>query len=159
MSTVHFKVDDTLRRHNKTPAALIKASGLAKTTVYNIVNNKAKAVELATLSKLMVGLRELTDEEVAITDILEEESKPDWREEILKNAKPIGLEALQKLIPDWTAEEKAHNERVWAELEADKRTQAAKGSARLREIEQLFQPEPGSNTPDNDPDNNVAKVQ
>ena len=141
MSNIYFKVDDTLRRYKKTPAALIGASGLAKTTVYNIVNNKAKAVELETLVKLIAGLRELTKENIAITDIIEEEVKPDWREKVLKNAEPIGMEALQKLIPKWTEEEKAHNERIWAELEAEKRAEATRGSARLREVEQLFQPE------------------
>ena len=79
MSDIHFKLDDTLRRYKKTPFALVEASGLAKATVYKIVNNEAKAVKLETISKLMDGLRELTGEVVTLDDVLEETNKPDWR--------------------------------------------------------------------------------
>lgn len=121
MATVHFRLDDTLRRHKKNAAALVKASGLAKATVYNIVNNKAKAVELETLSKLLNGLRELTGEEASIDDILEKESQPDWREEILKKAKPFDWDKMMAEIPDWTQEEKAENIRVFEELERERK--------------------------------------
>jgi DNA-binding Xre family transcriptional regulator len=96
MATVQFNLETILRRNKKTASALIEATGLAKTTVYNIVNNKAKAVELETLAKLMSGLRDLTGEPVAIGDILKEEKIPDWREEILRNAKPFDWEETLK---------------------------------------------------------------
>ncbi|MEM7734854.1 MAG: helix-turn-helix transcriptional regulator [Deinococcota bacterium] len=121
MSPVHFKVGETLRIHNQTPAALIEASGLAKTTVYNIVNNKAKAVELETLSKLMAGLRELTKEDVSIADILQEETKPDWREELRKNAKPFYWDEVKKELPELTPQEKAEADEVVALLDAQRK--------------------------------------
>jgi DNA-binding Xre family transcriptional regulator len=141
VTTAHFKLDDILRRHKVSALALAKASGLAKTTVYNIVNNKAKAVELGTLGRLLAGLEQLTGENMTFDDLLEKDSTFDWRREVLKNARPLGAEALKALIPDWLPVEKEHNWRVWQEIEAEKRAAAKRGSRRLREIEQLFRPE------------------
>lgn len=138
MSNVHFKLDDTLRRYKKTPFALVEASGLAKATVYKIVNNEAKAVKLETISKLMNGLRELTGEAVTLDDVLEEINRPDALEELLKDAKPFDWEEMKKHIPDWTPEEREHNERVWQEIEALKDANRQQESRRLREIEALF---------------------
>ncbi|MEZ4629418.1 MAG: helix-turn-helix transcriptional regulator [Deinococcales bacterium] len=90
---IHFKVDDVLHQHKKSASSLIEASGLAKTTVYNIINNKAKAVELTTLGKLLMGLREITSQDLKLTDILEEEE--DWREAIFRQTKPFSWQKLQ----------------------------------------------------------------
>jgi hypothetical protein len=138
MSTVHFKVGETLRRYNKTPAALIETSGLAKTTVYNIVNNKAKAVELETLSKLIAGLRELIQQDVSITDILEEDVQPDWREEIFKNAKPFHWDKIRKELPELTLEEKAEADEVIAFLDAQRKQDEPYLSKRLQEMLEIF---------------------
>lgn len=138
MSTVHFKVGDTLRRHNKTPAALIEASGLAKTTVYNIVNNKAKAVELETLGKLITGLRELTQAEVDISDIIEEETQPDWREELLKNAKPFNWAEVKATLPEWTEEEQAENDALLERLESERKKNRGQPSKRIQQMLEIF---------------------
>ncbi|CAN5874446.1 hypothetical protein BH24DEI2_BH24DEI2_20830 [soil metagenome] len=141
MSTVHFKLDDTLRRHKKTASALVEASGLAKATVYNIVNNKAKAVELGTLSKLIKGLHKLTGEEATINDILEKESQPDWREEILKNAKPFDWDAMMADIPDWTEEEKVENEEFVKILEEQRKIDRELSLEREKRLLALFEEE------------------
>ena len=138
MTTVHFKVGDTLRRHNKTPAALIETSGLAKTTVYNIVNNKAKAVELATLGKLIAGLRELTQEDVSISDIIEEETQPDWREELFKNAKPFYWDEVKKTLPELTPAEKAEADEVVARLDAQRKQDKPYLSKRIQQMLEVF---------------------
>lgn len=139
MSTIHFKLDDTLRRHKKTPAALVEASGLAKATVYNIVNNKAKAVELETLSKLMSGLRKLTKEDITLTDIIEEESKPDWREEILKNAKPFNWAEIEKTLPPLTPEEEAEADEFIRFLEERRKESIALSAKRQEKLFELFE--------------------
>ena len=138
MPTVHFKLDDTLRRHKKNAAALIEASGLAKATVYNIVNNKAKAVELETLSKLIYGLHKLTGEEVSINDILEKETQPDWREEILRNAKPFDWDKMMADIPDWTDEEREENARVFEEIERERKESAQHPSKRIEQMLEIL---------------------
>ena len=141
MSTIHFKLDDTLRRHKKTPAALIEASGLAKATVYNIVNNKAKAVELETLAKLMAGLRELTKEDIKLNDIIEEETKPDWREEILKNAKAFNWDEVQALIPEWSEEEQEENDAFIELLEQQRKLGRELSIKRTEKLLELFEDE------------------
>lgn len=138
MTTVHFKVGDTLRRHNKTPAALIEASGLAKTTVYNIVNNKAKAVELETLGKLITGLRELTQEDVGINDIIKEATQPDWREEIFRNAKPLDWDAMMATIPDWTEEEQRENDAFIEFLESERKKNRGQPSKRIQQMLEIL---------------------
>lgn len=138
MSNVHFKLDDTLRRYKKTPFALVEASGLAKATVYKIVNNEAKAVKLETISKLMNGLRELTGEAVTLDDVLEEINKPDWREEILKNAKPLDWDKMMAGIPDWTEEEREENSRVFEEIERERREDAKRPSKRIEQMLEIF---------------------
>lgn len=60
-----------LKRHNRSAYALVRASGLARGTVYAIARGEAKAVELDTLAKLAAGLEALTGEPVAVGDLLE----------------------------------------------------------------------------------------
>ena len=142
MTTLHFKLDDTLHRHKKSAAALVEASGLAKATVYNIVNNKAKAVELETLAKLMDGLRSLTGESVTLSDILEEQTQPDWREEIFRNAKPLDWDEMMANIPDWTDEEKAENEDFIRILEEQRKIDLELDKKRDEKLLALFEDEP-----------------
>lgn len=139
MSNIHFKLDDTLRRYKKTPFALVEASGLAKATVYKIVNNEAKAVKLETISKLMNGLRELTGEAVTLDDVLEETNRPDALEELLKNAKPFDWEEMKKHIPDWTEEEKAENEAFIKVLEEQREVDRKLDTERTKKLLELFE--------------------
>ena len=138
MSTVRFNLDIFLRQHKTTPLALAEASDLSKTTVYNIVNNKAKAVELETLGKLLTGLRTLTGETIDMNDILKEETIPDWREAILRNAKPFDWEAIQKLLPPLTPEDKAEGEAFIAFLEEGRKRDRELSEERNRKLLELF---------------------
>ncbi len=61
MNTTQWKLSDTLRRYRKSALALARASGLAKTTVYNILHNKSKAVELETWANCWRALRPLPE--------------------------------------------------------------------------------------------------
>jgi DNA-binding Xre family transcriptional regulator len=107
-----------LRRFRKSPLALVRVTGLAKTTVYNIVNKKAKAVEVETLDKLVAGLEVLTGETMHISDVIERESHPNpLLEEIIKDAQPFDWEKVQRLIPEWSAEDQQENEAFLEALE------------------------------------------
>ena len=136
---VNWRVAETLRRHGQTPAALARASGLNKTTVYNIVNNRSKAVELETLYKLVEGLEKLTGDSVSFDEVFEK-PKPldDWRSQVFKQARRLSKEELRSLIPDWTPEEQAHNERVLKEIEKEKQEELRLQEERQRELEALF---------------------
>jgi predicted transcriptional regulator len=120
----HWKLETTLRRFGKTPMALAKASGLTKTTIYNMVNGSSQAVQLETLDKLLAGLEHLTGQRLSVSEVLEREAKPNaLLEELLHNTKPVNWQELEQFIPDWTAEERAQNEArmLEAELERPKR--------------------------------------
>lgn len=140
MTTAHWKLQDTLRRHGKTTVALVRASGLTKTTVYNIVNGKSKAVELETLGKLVAGLEKLTGQAMSFDDVLEREPpKRNARlEKLLKDAKPFDWEEVKKLIPDWTPEEQADNEVFLKVLEEQRQIDRELSLKRDRELLKLF---------------------
>lgn len=113
-----WKLEGTLRRFGKTPMALARASGLTKTTIYNMVNNTSQAVQLETLDKLLIGLEHLTGQHFSVADVLEREVKPNaLLEELLRDAKPVDFAELNKHIPAWTDEERIENEAFLRELE------------------------------------------
>lgn len=98
--------------------ALARASGLTKTTIYNMVNNTSQAVQLETLDKLLIGLEHLTGQHFSVADVLEREVKPNaLLEELLRDAKPVDFAELNKHIPAWTDEERIENEAFLRELE------------------------------------------
>ena len=134
----HSKLEPLLRRHNKSVLALAKASGLAKTTVYNLVNNRAKAVELETLSKLADGLERLTGKTITFDDVLEK--KPQERntllDDLLKDAKPLDWDKMMAGIPDWTQEEREENSRVF-EIERERKN-AKRPSKRIEQMLEIF---------------------
>lgn len=140
MSTTHFKLEPLLRRHNKSVLALAKASGLAKTTVYNIVNNKAKAVELETLSKLVDGLERLTGKAVTFDDVLEKEPRErnSLLDDLLKDAKPLDWDKMMASIPDWTEEEREENSRIFEEIERARKEDAKRPSKRIEQMLEIF---------------------
>ena len=139
MPTTHFKLESLLRRHNKSVLALAKASGLAKTTVYNIVNNRAKAVELETLSKLIDGLEHLTGKTISFDDVLEKEPRERnaLLDDLLKDAKPLDWDKLMAGIPDWTEAEREENARVFEEIERERKN-AKRPSKRLEQMLEIF---------------------
>jgi DNA-binding Xre family transcriptional regulator len=140
VTTAHWKLQDTLRRHGKTTVALAQASGLTKTTVYNIVNGKSKAVELKTLGKLVAGLEKLTGQPMSFDDVLEREPAQTntLLREILKDAKPFDWDEVKKHIPDWTPEERAENEAFLEALETQREMDRASSLERDQESLKLF---------------------
>ncbi|WP_407543725.1 helix-turn-helix transcriptional regulator (plasmid) [Deinococcus radiomollis] len=61
-----------LQRRNLTPYRLVKESGLAQATVYNMARVPAQRVDLDTVSTLLKALERLTGEQVTMDDLLEE---------------------------------------------------------------------------------------
>lgn len=141
MIDTRFKLEPLLRQHKKTPLALAQASGLSKTTVYNLVNNKAKAVELQTLDKLMAGLERLIGRPVGFGEILEK--RPSGKQErlarLLKDAKPFNWAEVEKNLPPLTPEEKAENEEFTRVLEEARKTSLELSRARDRRLLELFE--------------------
>jgi DNA-binding Xre family transcriptional regulator len=60
-----------LEANNLTGYALRKATGLSSNTIYPLVNGTAKATSLATLQKVIAGLRQLTGNAVSVCDLLD----------------------------------------------------------------------------------------
>jgi hypothetical protein len=91
----------------------------ADPTIWLLGEEAKPAVELETLGKLMDGLERLTGETITFNDVLEKEppKQNSLLEELLKNAKPFDWEEMKKLIPEWTPEERAENERFMQALE------------------------------------------
>jgi transcriptional regulator with XRE-family HTH domain len=138
----HWKLEGTLRRVGKTPMALARASGLTKTTIYNIVNNNSQAVQLETLDKLLIGLEHLTGQQFSVSDVLEREVKPNaMLEELLRDAKPVSWEELNQHIPDWTAEEREENEAFLRELERERLERIERQPIRDAELLETFMPQ------------------
>lgn len=148
MVNTYFKLELLLRQHKKTPLALAEASGLSKTTVYNLVNNKAKAVELETLDKLMAGLEQLLGRPVRFDEILEKRPIPKEARlaRLLKGARPFHWEEVQKALPPLTPEEKAEDEAFLRVLEEARQTDLEQSQARDRRLLELFE-EPGPKNP------------
>jgi DNA-binding Xre family transcriptional regulator len=69
--SVRWKVRELLDKHDKTPYALWKASGLSRNTVYDIASDKRDRVDFDTLAGIISGLRTLTGETVTPNDLLE----------------------------------------------------------------------------------------
>ncbi len=68
---MRWKLQDYLERHNLNAHRLVKASGLSSNTVYPMTRGEAQRVSLATLETVLLALRDLTGERVAIGDLLE----------------------------------------------------------------------------------------
>ena len=141
MAATYFKLEPLLRQHKKTPLALAEASGLSRTTVYNIVGNKARAIELQTLDKLMMGLEKLIGRPVGVGDILEKRplSKQERLEQLLKDAKPFNWAELEKSLPPLTPEEKAENEEFIKILENVRKVDRQLSAEQDRKLLELFE--------------------
>ena len=129
MSHTRWTLAETLRRHSKKPPALARASGLSKNTVYDIVNGKTKAVTLETLDKLLSGLEEITGTAMSVEDVLKREQPAGIDTHLLAqvvNIQPLDARELLALVPDWTDQERAENDRFWAEYEAEKAERRAR---------------------------------
>lgn len=139
MTQTHWTLAETLRRNGKNVSALVKASGLSKNTVYDIVNGKSQAVTLETLDKLLSGLEELTQAPVTLEDVLSREQGSDIDPELLaqlSGIQPFNWADIKRTLPDWTPEEQAENERMFGELEEDRRS---RGDTRMQKLEALWE--------------------
>jgi len=144
MQSTRFKLEPLLRQHRTNPLALASASGLSKTTVYNIVNNKAKAIELQTLDKLLMGLEKLLGRPVSYNEVFErpQSTKQDRLEQLLKGAKPFSSKEWRKEWPAWTPEEQTENEAFLQALaEARKADMELSAEQDKRLIELFDEPE------------------
>lgn len=61
-----------LKRHGLTPYRLVKESGLAQATVYNMARTPAQRIDLDTVGTMLDALRRMTGERVTVDDLLEE---------------------------------------------------------------------------------------
>jgi hypothetical protein len=61
-----------LQRRQLTPYRLVKESGLAQATVYNMARAPAQRVDLDTVNAVLKALRRMTGEPVTMDDLLEE---------------------------------------------------------------------------------------
>ena len=68
---VRWKVREFLEEHNLTPYRLMVSSGLAKGTVYRLVNDNSTGISPETLNSILSALTELTGQPVGITEVLE----------------------------------------------------------------------------------------
>jgi DNA-binding Xre family transcriptional regulator len=71
MVTVKWKLRQYLDAHGKTPYALWKASGLSRTAVYDICNDKQDGLRFEAMGKIMAALETLTGRAVTPNDLLE----------------------------------------------------------------------------------------
>lgn len=138
MTATHWTLAQTLQRRGISPHALIKATGLSKGTVYDIVNGKSQAITLETVDRLLDGLEQLTGQRLTLTDVLDRTEPEDPYAHLFVDAKPYDPQEASKLIPDWTPEEKAELDRTWDALEQEKRERQARGDRRMRELEAIF---------------------
>lgn len=138
MTATHWTLAQTLQRRGVTTHALIKASGLAKGTVYDIVNGKSQGITLETVDKLLSGLEQLTGERLSVEAVLAREEPADPYAHLFVNAKPYDWEVARKLIPDWTPEELAADDLYWAELAAEKRAWRDSTDKRLQQLADIF---------------------
>jgi DNA-binding Xre family transcriptional regulator len=69
--TVRWKVKEYLDKHQKTPYALWKASGLSRTTTYAITSGHLTRTDFSTLANIIKGLEEITGNRVEPNDLLE----------------------------------------------------------------------------------------
>ena len=68
---VKWKLRQYLEAHGKTPYALWKASGLSRTAVYDICNDKQDGLRFEAMGKIVNALETLTGQTVTPNDLLE----------------------------------------------------------------------------------------
>jgi DNA-binding Xre family transcriptional regulator len=71
VAKVKWKLKDFLEKHGKTPYALWKESGLSRTAVYDICNDKQDGLRFEAMGKIVTALETLTGVTVTPNDLLE----------------------------------------------------------------------------------------
>lgn len=100
MDTVHWKLKDYLKAHNLTAYQLVRASSLAPNTVYSLARGGQNQVRLDTIAGVLGGLRQLTGDEVTLTDILVHEIQPEPEEDDQELLLASGTDDLQVTLDD-----------------------------------------------------------
>ena len=72
---VRWKVREYLQAHNITPYRLMKTSGLSQGTAYRLAHNSFNSVNAEIIDSVIRALRELTGEDVQVSDLLEYEHR------------------------------------------------------------------------------------
>jgi DNA-binding Xre family transcriptional regulator len=67
---IRWHLADYLAAHDLNAHQLAQRSGLSLTTVYAITGSKVQRVDLKTLERILLTLRELTGDEVQVGDLL-----------------------------------------------------------------------------------------
>ena len=70
---VKWTLKEVLEAHDVSPYQLRKASGLSANTVYPMVRGHAKRVSLATLTRTLAALRQLTGKRFRVGDLLKDD--------------------------------------------------------------------------------------
>ena len=71
VTKVKWKIREYLEKHGKSPYALWKASGLSRTAVYDICNDKQEGLRFEAMGRIVEALEKLTGETVTPNDLLE----------------------------------------------------------------------------------------
>lgn len=138
MTATHWTLAQTLQRRGITTHALIKASGLSKGTVYDIVNGKSQGITLETVDKLLAGLEQLTGQRMALDAVLDRTEPEDPYAHLFVDAKPYDHEEARKHLVPWTAEELAEDEKYWAALAQEKKESREKPDKTMQELSEIF---------------------
>lgn len=115
MDTVSWKLKDYLKTRNLTAYQLVRASNLAPNTVYSLARGEQNQVRLDTIAGVLSGLRQLTGDEVALTDILVHEVRPEPEEDDQKVLLASGTADLQTALDDLESDLPAEEVDAWLE--------------------------------------------
>lgn len=115
MDTVSWKLKDYLTAHNLTAYQLVRASSLAPNTVYGLARGKQTQVRLDTIAGVLGGLRQLTGEDVALTDILVHETEPEPEEDDQDLLLASSTDGLQEALDDLESDAAPGKVDAWLE--------------------------------------------
>ena len=140
MTATRWTLAQTLQRRGVSTLALIKASGLSKGTVYDIVNGKSQGITLETVDKLLGGLERLTGERLSVEAVLARKGVDTIQDSALlaqlQDLPLFDLDALNTTIPRWTPEQQEENRRQWMEHELDR---TSRGNRRQEKLDALWE--------------------
>lgn len=138
MTATHWTLAQTLQRQGITPHALIKATGLSKGTVYDIVNGKSQAITLETVDRLLDGLEQLTGQRMPLDAVLGRTEPEDPYAHLFVDAKPYDPEKARRHLAPWNAEEQEADEQYWAALAREQQERRERPDKTMQELSEIF---------------------
>lgn len=138
MTATHWTLAQTLQRQGITPHALIKATGLSKGTVYDIVNGKSQAITLETVDRLLDGLEQLTGQRMPLDAVLGRTEPEDPYAHLFVDAKPYDPEEARRHLAPWNAEEQEADEQYWAALAHEQQERRERPDKTMQELSEIF---------------------